>query len=122
MNVPADPSAPPFKYDEVRILKELRDYIEASYDQSQNHYVGEDNVQAMDLIAASGHGIGFCVGDLIKYSSRYGKKKGQERKDIFKILHYAMFLLYFHDKQNPVNKAKPQFIVENNNTDNGKHY
>lgn len=86
---------PDFKYDEKKILSELGEYVASTYGQ---HYVGDDNIQAVDLIMASGHGIGFFIGDIIKYASRYGKKKGQERKDILKILHYGMFLLHLHDK------------------------
>lgn len=92
------PSDINYKYKEGALLDELKSYVDKTYDPAENHYVGSDNVQAMDLIIASGHGIGFVVGDIIKYASRYGKKKGQERKDILKILHYALFLLFLHDK------------------------
>ena len=62
------------------------------------HYaVGEDNGQVMDLIASLGHERSFAIGNIIKYASRQGKR-GQERADILKILHYAIFLLHFHDK------------------------
>jgi hypothetical protein len=51
------------------------------------HYVGEDNIQVMDLIGSMGHGRPFAIGNIIKYAARQGKKRGQERADILKILH-----------------------------------
>jgi hypothetical protein len=87
---------PDWKYSEGRILCELESYLASTYGQ---HYVGVDNTQTMDLIGSMGHGRSFAIGNIIKYASRQGKKRGQERADILKILHYAMFLLHFHDKE-----------------------
>ena len=86
-----------YKFSEPQILGELFDYIASTY--SAHYSSPEDNVQALDLIAATGHAYSFCVGAILKYASRVGKKKGQERADILKILHFAVFLLHFHDKQ-----------------------
>jgi hypothetical protein len=86
-----------YKYDEERLLEEIREYVDSTY---KGHYVGEDNVQSIDLTFAAGHGVGFCVGSLLKYASRYGKKKGYNRDDVLKIIHYGMLLLYVHDKNN----------------------
>ena len=57
-------------------------------------------VQSIDSIAAAGHARGFCMGSIQKYAARQGKKKGEERKDLFKILHYAIFALHYLDKEN----------------------
>lgn len=83
-----------YKYSEDAILQELREYVESTYGQ---HYSSESGVQSLDLIIASGHGAGFCVGSIIKYAARYGKKEGHNRKDLLKILHYGIFLLHIHD-------------------------
>ena len=32
----------------------------------------------------SGHGEGFCIGNILKYSQRYGKKDGKNRNDLLK--------------------------------------
>lgn len=85
-----------FRFNEDEILKELRDYVESTY---EGHY-SHDGIQSIDLTFAAGHGVGFCVGNILKYARRYGKKAGQERRDIFKILHYAVLLLHLHDKGN----------------------
>lgn len=83
------------KYNEKTILKEISDYVDNTYDQ---HY-SEGEVQTLDFIAACGDAKAFCRSNILKYASRYDKK-GTPRKDILKIIHYAMLLLHFNDKEN----------------------
>ena len=84
-----------YKYNEDKILKELNDYIVGTY---QQHYsAGDDKIQTLDLIEACGDGEAFCRSNILKYASRYDKK-GTARRDIIKILHYAVLLLHFNDK------------------------
>lgn len=85
-----------YHFQENKYIKEFKKYIDSTYSKDY-HYVGKGGTQATDLIIDSGHGKGFCVGNIIKYASRVGKKAGQDRKDILKILHYALILLYIHD-------------------------
>ena len=33
----------------------------------------------------------------MKYAQRYGKKNGYNRKDLMKIIHYAVIAMYNHD-------------------------
>jgi|TARA_B100002019_G_scaffold253516_1_gene235108 hypothetical protein len=81
------------KYSEDEILKEVSDYISNTY---KGHYsVG--NVQTLDLIDSVGDAEAFCRSNILKYASRYDRK-GTARKDIIKIIHYAMLLLHFNDK------------------------
>ena len=84
---------PFYKYDEDVALLELKAYIDATYDQ---HY-SRNKFQATEFIIDSGHGEGFCIGNIMKYAQRYGKKNGHNRDDILKILHYAIILLHDHD-------------------------
>ena len=86
-----------YHFNEPQTLKTLQDYIDSTY---SAHYVGDDDVQAFDLIAATGHGEGFCIGNIIKLGSRYGKKAGRNETDILKILHYGVMLLNIHNKNN----------------------
>lgn len=85
----------PYKYNEPELLNEIAAYIDKTY---HGHYIGEDNVQSFDLILATGHATGFNVGNILKYGSRYGKKRGFNRDDLLKVIHYAMFELYVHSK------------------------
>ena len=93
-----------FKYSEERILKELTDYISATY--NQHYSAGDDKVQTLDLIEACGDGESFCRSNILKYASRYDKK-GTARRDILKILHYAVLLMHFNDK-NAKRETYPQ--------------
>ena len=61
-----------YKYSEDRLLEELRNYIDDTYD---GHY-SQNQFQATEFIMDSGHGDGFCIGNIIKYAQRYGKKDG----------------------------------------------
>ena len=93
-----------FKYSEERIIKELTDYISATY--NQHYSAGDDKVQTLDLIDACGDGESFCRSNILKYASRYDKK-GTARRDIMKILHYAVLLMHFNDK-NAQRETYPQ--------------
>ena len=83
------------KYSEDKILQELRDYITSTY--SADYSSGEDGIQTLDLIEACGDGEAFCRSNILKYASRYDKK-GTARRDIMKVLHYAVLLMHFNDK------------------------
>lgn len=88
-----------FKYNEDNLIKELQDYVESTYNQ---HYA-KGKYQATDVILDAGHGEGFCIGNIIKYAKRYGKKGTSEdhRKDLMKVLHYALIMLHVHDSKSP---------------------
>ena len=90
------PTATPWKYNEEEIVKELLDYIKGTYKQ---HYAANDqNLQTLDFIEAAHNDGEACSRDnIMKYVSRYDKK-GTPRRDILKILHYAVLLMHFNDK------------------------
>jgi hypothetical protein len=84
-----------YKYNEDKALEELKAYIDSTYGQhySQNKY------QATEFIIDSGHGTGFCIGNVLKYAQRYGRKGNSEdsKKDLLKVIHYAIIQLHVHD-------------------------
>jgi len=82
-----------YKYNEERILKEIKEYVDSTYGE---HY-SQNKFQATEFIMDSGHGEGFCIGNIIKYAQRYGKKDGHNRKDLMKVLHYAIMAVHNHD-------------------------
>ena len=51
------------------------------------------------MIIDAGHGTGFCMGNIMKYAKRYGKKGGYNRKDLMKIIHYAIIEMYVQDSE-----------------------
>ena len=52
-----------------------------------------NKIQSTEFIVDAGHGEGFCIGNIIKYAQRYGKKNGKNDADLLKIIHYAVILL-----------------------------
>ena len=87
-----------FKYHEEEILKDIEEYVSSTY---RGHYTGDTheyrNVQTLDLMAARSVASGFCQANILKYGSRYGSKEGKNKKDLMKVIHYAMLLLHFDD-------------------------
>ena len=93
-----------WKYSEEAIVDELLEYIRSTY--KQHYSAGDEEIQTLDLIEACGDGEAFCRSNILKYASRYDKK-GTARRDILKILHYAVLLMYFNDK-NAQTESYPQ--------------
>jgi len=85
-----------WKYNEDKILKDIEDYVTSTY---QGHYCGNeenyDNIQTIDLMAAKKLAASFCQANILKYGSRYGDKDGRNKRDLLKVIHYAMLLLHF---------------------------
>ena len=90
------PMAHYFKYHEKEILKDIQEYVSSTY---QGHYTGTKHefrkVQTIDLMAARDIAAQFCQANILKYGSRYGSKDGRNKKDLLKVIHYAMLLLHF---------------------------
>ena len=76
-----------FKEDEV--IKKLKKYIDSTY---QKHY-GSGKFQATEVVFDSGYGEGFCLGNIMKYAQRYGKKGKKKELDLYKLIHYAVILI-----------------------------
>ena len=85
-----------YKYHEEEILKDIEEYVSSTY---QGHYTGKShefrNVQTIDLMASKELAAAFCQANILKYGSRYGNKDGKNKKDLMKVIHYAMLLLHF---------------------------
>ena len=63
------------KFSETKILEEIDDYIHETY---KKHY-------------------GFCIGNIMKYAMRYGKKDNK-RLELLKIIHYAIIALHIEEE------------------------
>ena len=82
-----------YKFSEDRLLDDLKAYIDSTY----NAHYSKTKFQATEFIFDAGHGRGFCIGNVLKYAQRYGRKDGYNRKDLQKVLHYAIMALHVHD-------------------------
>ena len=90
-----------YKYNEGAALMELEEYIDSTYDE---HY-SKNKYQATEFIIDGGHGEGFCIGNILKYAQRYGKKNGKDRSDLLKVLHYGIIALHVNDMENSENET-----------------
>ena len=87
-----------YKYHESEIISDIEEYVSGTYN---GHYTGDTheyrNVQTIDLMAARSLASAFCQSNILKYGSRYGSKDGKNKKDLMKVIHYAMLLLHFDE-------------------------
>ena len=91
-----------YKYNEDNILAELKEYIDSTYDE---HY-SKNKFQATEFIIDGGHGEGFCIGNIMKYAQRYGKKGGKNKRDLLKVIHYGIIALYINEMEESENETK----------------
>ena len=78
-----------YKFNEDKVLNLVTNHIVQTYDK---HY-SQNKIQPTEFVFDCGHGEGFCIGNIIKYAQRYGKKNGKNQDDLLKIIHYAIILL-----------------------------
>ena len=92
---PESPELIPYKFTEDKLITEFKQYVDSTYDSHSS----QNGFQSTEIIIERGHGTGFCMGNIDKYSNRYGKKgnKTEQRKDLVKIMHYALIQLHIHD-------------------------
>jgi len=90
------PSKVEYRFDEDKLLAEIGEYIAGTY---SKHYATNGGIQAMDAITATGAGVGFCVGNILKYAWRLGKKDGFNKLDIMKVIHYSIILMFIMKKE-----------------------
>jgi len=74
-----------YKYNEGELIKQIQSYVD----------------QATEFIIDAGHGTGFNIGNMMKYTQRYGRKGDPKewRKDLMKVIHYAIMQLHVHDTE-----------------------
>ena len=57
-----------YKFSEDKNIHLIKDHIDETY---KSHY-SENKFQATEFILDSGHGTGFCIGNILKYAQRFG--------------------------------------------------
>jgi len=78
-----------YKFSENVIVNDIIDYVNKTYG---SHYANS-KYQATEIIIDQGYGTGFCMGNILKYAQRYGKKNGRNKDDLMKVIHYAVIQL-----------------------------
>ena len=85
-----------YKFNEDNTIEQIKRYIDKTY---ERHYAN-GKYQATDVIIDAGHGEGFCMGNIMKYAMRCGKKDGTDSEmDLLKIIHYAIIAIALEDKK-----------------------
>ena len=84
-----------YKFNEKVNLDLMKVYIDNTY---HSHY-SKGKFQATEFIIDSGHGMGFCIGNILKYAQRYGKKDGKNEGDLMKVIHYGLIAMHIHQKE-----------------------
>jgi len=99
-----------WKYTEDKILKDIEDYVVSTYG---SHYCGHNDaykeIQTIDLMAAKDLAADFCQANILKYGSRYGDKDGHNKRDLLKVIHYAMLLLHFDKHYSRIDNGLSEF-------------
>jgi len=85
-----------YNYNEDKNLQLIREYIDSTYGQ---HYVGNKEIQTVDFWESLGSLETTARDTAIKYLARYGKKEGNNKKDLLKAIHYIILMMYSHDKK-----------------------
>ena len=99
-----------WKYNEDKILKDIQDYVTSTYGSHYcGHNEGYNDIQTIDLMAAKDLAVGFCQANILKYGSRYGDKDGRNKRDLLKVIHYAMLLLHFDGHYSRQNNGLSEF-------------
>ena len=81
-----------YKYAEDKILADLKKHLDATYSE---HYATEDKgIECFDAWIALGDSTPTFRNTALKYLWRYGKKNGNNKKDLMKALHYIFMCLY----------------------------
>ena len=89
-----------FKYNEDKILDEVKEYIAGTYSE---HY-GDQKIQIQDVFDQMGISEDFTRGAAMKYLFRFGKKEGKNKKDLLKCMHYVCLLYHYSFKAGRANK------------------
>ena len=83
-----------YKFNEDNIIQQIQRYVDGTY---ERHYA-QGKYQATDMIIDAGHGKSFCMGNIMKYAMRCGKKDGTDAEmDLLKIIHYAIIAIALED-------------------------
>jgi len=85
-----------FSKNEDKIIKEITEYIASTYDA---HYANDKKIQVTDIWESMGMAKEAYRTNMVKYIIRAGNKGDQERKDIMKIIHYAILYLNEMEKK-----------------------
>jgi hypothetical protein len=80
-----------YKYAEGQIIEDFKKYVDSTYSE---HYLAAENIQCLDAWIALGDSATSFRDTAIKYLWRFGKKAGNNKKDLLKAMHYVLLMMY----------------------------
>jgi hypothetical protein len=81
-----------YKYAEDKILADLKAHLDNTY--TEHYATDERGIECFDAWIALGDSTPTFRNTALKYLWRYGKKNGNNKKDLMKALHYIFMCLY----------------------------
>ncbi len=85
------------EYNYEKALEDVKDHIDRF--RSSNYYASLGGTEVIDLLRTEQLLEGFCIGNVLKYVTRLGKKEVQKNTDIMKAFHYLVILLILEDPE-----------------------
>lgn len=82
------------KYGEEIYLQDVLKHIENTYSEHYASPIEGSDFQYMDNVMNDDIGAGFLKFSAMKYLSRYGKKAGNNKKDLLKAIHMTILLMH----------------------------
>ena len=83
-----------YKYSEDRILADLKKYLDSTYSEHYSATGSDEELQCFDAWISFGDATRTFINTALKYLWRYGKKDGNNKKDLMKTLHYVILALH----------------------------
>ena len=81
-----------WNYKEDQIVDDFYEYLKSTY--GEHYTTGEKELQCFDAWIAMGDATPTFRNTAIKYLWRYGKKGGNNKKDLLKAMHYILLCMY----------------------------
>lgn len=100
-NLKTPPPPSEYIFNEDKVLKEIKDYIDSTYSQ---HYAGKrkrkgKRIQTTEYLVSNcknpEEAFRFTIQ---KYVARYGDKAGYNKKDLLKAVHYLVMMINYHNE------------------------
>lgn len=85
------------QYNYELALQDVKEHIDGF--RTRNYYSSKGGAEVIDLLRTEHLLEGFCIGNVMKYITRLGKKSDEKRPDIMKCFHYLVILLILEDPE-----------------------
>ena len=86
-----------YKRNEGEIVARIKEYVDNTYSE---HYTSQSGHDVVDDWQDMGIAKEAFQSNIVKYAKRFGKKEGDNPKDVMKIIHYCIFLLNELERDN----------------------